>query len=36
LSHITIIEGNMIKVEQKEIPISKTYKEMLMKALSAK
>jgi len=36
LSHIRIIEGNMIKVEQKEIPISKTYKEMLMKTLRAK
>lgn len=36
LSHITIIEGNIIKVEQKEIPVSKTYKEILMNALNAK
>ncbi|HEU4497071.1 MAG TPA: LytTR family DNA-binding domain-containing protein, partial [Flavobacterium sp.] len=36
LSHISMIEGNIIKAAQKEIPISKTYKELLMKALSSK
>ncbi|HEX8575138.1 MAG TPA: LytTR family DNA-binding domain-containing protein [Flavobacterium sp.] len=36
LSHITMIEGNIIKVEQKQIPVSKTYKETLMNALNAK
>jgi hypothetical protein len=36
LSHITIIEGNIIKVKQKQISVSKTDKETLMNALSAK
>lgn len=36
LSHITMIEGNVIKADQQEIPISKTYKEILMKVLAAK